>query len=104
MVKTYCFDIDGTLCHTEGSNYKDSTAKLTRIALVNKLYDEGNRIILFTARGSTTGIDWHELTFSQVNSWGIKFHELKLGKPSADIYIDDKGCNDCDFFVLEDQI
>lgn len=103
-MKTYCFDIDGTLCYTEGSNYKESTPKLTRIALVNKLYNEGNRIILFTARGSTTGIDWQELTLFQVTSWGIKFHELKLGKPSADVYIDDKGCNDCDFFALNDQL
>ena len=97
-MKTYCFDIDGTLCQTTGSDYENSIPKFERIKIVNELFESGHKIILFTARGSTTGIDWHEVTLDQVTKWGIKFHELKLGKPSADIYIDDKGINDSDFF------
>jgi len=30
--------------------------------------------------------------------WGCKFHELHMGKPSGDYYIDDKGINSNDFF------
>jgi len=30
--------------------------------------------------------------------WGCKYHQLFLGKPSGDFYIDDKGINDTDFF------
>ena len=36
----YCFDLDGTLCNTDGNNYKDSTPKKERIEIVNSLYDE----------------------------------------------------------------
>ena len=97
-MKTYCFDIDGTLCTTQGSDYANSTPNFDRIRVVNNIFDSGHRVILFTARGSTTGIDWYELTLKQITTWGIKFHELRLGKPSADFYIDDKGITDLDFF------
>ena len=29
-------------------------------------------------------------TFRQLKSWGLNFHKLKFGKPSFDIYVDDK--------------
>ena len=44
----YCFDLDGTLCHTDGNNYNDSTPKKKRIERVNELYEEGNTIIIDT--------------------------------------------------------
>ena len=67
-------------------------------AKINKLYDEGNIIIFNTARGFVTKIDWYKLTEEQLNNWGVKFHDLYLTKPHADIYIDDKGISDKDFF------
>ena len=38
------------------------------------------------------------LTKMQLDIWGCKYHDLILGKPSADYYIDDKAINDYDFF------
>ena len=38
------------------------------------------------------------LTEKQLNKWGVKYHRLFLGKPAADIYVDDKGIADTDFF------
>ena len=35
----YCFDLDGTLCNTDGNNYKDSTPKEEIIEIVSTLYD-----------------------------------------------------------------
>ena len=69
-----------------------------RIKIINKLYDEGNTIIFFTARGYVTKIDWRELTLNQLDEWNVKYHELILGKPHADIYVDDKAIKDLDFF------
>lgn len=86
----YCFDIDGTLCTNSDGEYHKAEPYPDVIARVNALYDIGHRIILYTARGSTTGIDWRRLTESQLRSWGVKYHELFLGKPTADVYIDDK--------------
>ena len=60
------------------------------IKIINKLFDNENKIILFTARGSKTGIDWRQITESQMKEWGVRYDELKFGKPSADYYVDDK--------------
>ena len=34
----------------------------------------------------------------QFKEWGVKFHELKLGKPVYDLFIDDKNINSDLFF------
>lgn len=95
----YSIDIDGTICYTPNNrNYKESKPFIEAIAEVNRLYDEGNYIILFTARGASSGLDWHELTVKQLNNWGIKYNELiDKGKPNADIFIDDKALNALDW-------
>ena len=96
----YCFDIDGTLCHTpfdeKGKpNYFNSTPIPFMVEQVNRLYDQGNYIILQTARGKSSGIDHTELTKAQLKDWGYKYHELfpMFTKPNADVFIDDKGIN-----------
>jgi hypothetical protein len=90
---TYCFDIDGTLCtNTEGS-YESAEPYDDAIGEVNRLGREGHRIILYTARGSTTGIDWRAVTERQLVSWGVGYDLLVLGKPTADVYVDDKAVN-----------
>jgi hypothetical protein len=95
----YCFDLDNTLCVTVDGDYKNSTPIQDRIDRVNKLHSEGNRIIIDTARGSVTGIDWFDLTKSQLDSWGVIYDELRVGiKKYADVYIDDKGISDTVFF------
>jgi len=108
---TYVFDIDNTLCLTEGSDYENSMPIQGRIDKVNALYDSGHTILLQTARGmgrtNNTQIEAHntfyDFTKQQVLDWGIKHHALFLGKASGDIYVDDKGCKDTDFFNLEGQ-
>jgi hypothetical protein len=110
MLKTYVIDIDGTICDKplcrEDGDYETSIPKLERIEKINALYDEGHRIKYFTARGMGRYSDdagkakekFYNLTHQQLTVWGCKFHELILGKPSGDIYIDDKGVNASDFF------
>lgn len=94
---TYCFDIDGTICtNTEGS-YHEARPFGERIAAVNRLFRSGHRIVYFTARGSTTGIDWRALTESQLSTWGARYHELILGKPYADVFVDDRAVHSDDF-------
>jgi histidinol phosphatase-like enzyme len=103
----YVFDIDGTICLNENSEYEKSVPMLDRIEKINKLYEEGNTIIFQTARGmgrsgNSTAFAYakfFELTQEQLKSWGVKYHSLFLGKPAADIYVDDKGINDADFFT-----
>jgi hypothetical protein len=98
MVQTIMVDIDDTICFhdTEGKGARDySLAKPypERIAKINALFDEGHTIIYWTARGTMTGISWFTVTLSQLNRWGCKFHELRMGKPAYDLFIDDKNIN-----------
>jgi CMP-N,N'-diacetyllegionaminic acid synthase len=94
-----CFDLDGTLCETNNGDYYNSKPIVNRILKVNKLYEEGNYIIIETARGSVSGINYFDLTKNQLYSWGIRYNELRTGiKKYADLYIDDKGIKDTDFF------
>lgn len=87
----FVFDIDGVIAQfNESLDYAASVSNEAMIRIVNKLYDMGNYIVLFTARGSKTGIDWTDTTKKQLEQWGVKYHELKFGKPDATFYIDDK--------------
>ena len=96
--KIMCFDIDGTICSITNGTYEFAEPKNDRINVVNRLYDEGYRILLFTARGSTTGIDWEEITKRQMELWGVNYHELHFGKPHYDVYVGDKALSDKVFF------
>ena len=112
MSKRYCIDIDGTICTpTVGRDYHKAEPWQDRIKVLNKLYDEGNYIIYFTARAMGRFADLphsvasikakevlFELTRQQLEEWGVKYNELIMGKPHADFFIDDKGVKDEDFF------
>lgn len=91
--KTYIVDIDGILCTNTDGEYNSAKPVKENINKINELYHMGYRIILWTARGSTTGIDWRELTAIQMGLWGVKHHELRMGKPHYDKWIDDKSEN-----------
>jgi radical SAM superfamily enzyme len=107
-MKTYCIDIDDTICTNGTCNsckYEGSRPIKENIEKINKLYDDGHYIKYFTARGMGTYNDpnlakakWEDLTKLQLDIWGCKYHELIMGKPSADYYIDDKAINSDDFF------
>jgi len=89
--KTLCFDIDGVIAAIEPNNEYDKTTPIVEnIEIINALHDQGNRIILHTARGGLTGIDWSEVTRKQMKDWGVSYDELLFGKPAADHYIDDR--------------
>ena len=47
-MKTYVIDIDGTICENKKNQsacYSESAPKLDRIKKINKLFEEGNKII-----------------------------------------------------------
>ena len=68
------------------------------INFVNKLYETGYYIKIFTARFMGRNNDNIKnakkqglvLTKKQLSNWSVKYHKLIFGKPSFDIYIDDK--------------
>lgn len=82
--KKFVFDIDGVIAKIEKNNdYAKAEPNMQTIDVINKLYQMGNHIILLTARGYVTGMDWEETTKQQLNLWGLKYHELHFGKPNG---------------------
>jgi len=89
----YFVDLDNTLCKTIDGDYASSEPIFERINKINELKEQGNQITIWTARGSRTGINYTELTESQLKLWNIKYDELLIGKPDFDLLIDDKCMN-----------
>jgi hypothetical protein len=84
-------DIDGTICESINSDYPNSKPIQENIDKINKLFNEGNTIVYYTARGMSSGKDWTELTNKQLREWGCLFHEIITNhKPNYDLMICDK--------------
>jgi hypothetical protein len=89
--RTFAFDLDGVLGSlVPGNDYRKAEPYAPGIALANRLHDAGNRIVVYTARGSATGRDWTRTTREQLGQWGVRHDELRFGKPAADYYVDDR--------------
>lgn len=87
-------DIDDTICSGVGKNKYESPEPIQKnIDIVNKLHDDGNTIIYWTARGCVSNKDWLEKTRKQLNGFNAKYDLLKVGKPNYDIFICDKTIN-----------
>ena len=78
-------DVDETICYNEDNDkskardYSKSVPIKENIQAVNSLYEQGHEITYWTKK--------------QLMSWGAKHHDLILGKPAYDLYIDDKSIN-----------
>ena len=86
-------DIDNTICLTGigDDKYARATPIQEKIEYINSLYDKGDRITYWTARGNTTHKDYTKITTDQLKEWGCRYHVLSMGtKPSFDLLIDDK--------------
>jgi hypothetical protein len=95
-------DIDETICVSPADrNYANAVPIKKNIKKINEMYDNGDTIIYWTARGTGSGIDWREVTETQFEKWGVKYHELRLGKPIYDLFIDDKNISSEEFFKGE---
>jgi hypothetical protein len=88
---TFAFDLDGVLASlVPDGEYGKAEPLAAGIALARRLHDAGNRIVVYTARGSATGRDWLEVTRAQLHRWGVPHGALHFGKPAADYYVDDR--------------
>jgi len=86
-MKIICFDLDGTIC-TEERTFRKQYAKPHKqiVELINKLYDEGHHIIIFTGRNS---LEW-QATRDWLLENNVKYHQLIMNKPFFDYYICDR--------------
>lgn len=96
---TLIIDCDGVIADkTHGGEYGKANPLEYGIEQVNKLYDMGYTIVIYTARygdrekgnihlqyerGYREWTDW-------LNKHGVKYHHAFMGKPAGIMYIDDK--------------
>ena len=94
----YFIDIDDTICTLANHmDYESAVPIPEAVKKVNDLYSAGHTIVFWTARGTSSGLDWRQLTEGQLSSWGVLYHELRFGKPAYDFFIDDKNINSRDW-------
>ena len=94
----FCFDIDNVICKTINNNYKTSKPNKKAIGKINELYENGHFVKLFTSRCMGRNKEniikakkqGYKMTMKQLKKWKVKYHKLIFGKPSFDLYIDDK--------------
>lgn len=108
--KTFVIDLDDTINFTENRDFENSKPYPEVINKINKLYDEGWKIIIFTARGgkSCKTLEEKEKKYRQVTEdWlrknGVRYNELMFGKPNADYYVDDKNMSIEEFVNYKDK-
>ncbi len=87
------FDIDGVVCATNGLDYEKAFPMWGVIERINRHHEQGDIVILYTARGAESGIDYRALTERQLLEWGVEYDVLRMDKPAGDIYIDDRAIN-----------
>ena len=93
-----CFDLDGTLCTNTYGEYEKAIPNTKAIEKINRLFDDGHYIIIFTARymgkfkGDIKKVNeyGYSKTKKQIDNWNLKYNDLILGKPEFDLVIDDK--------------
>ena len=104
--KTVAFDLDDVICYRTSDlgavdKYKSCQPYVEMIDVVNQCFENGYKIIIYTSRGmtcfkgNTNDIysNLYELTLQQLKNWGVKYHQLIMGKAHYDILIDDKCVN-----------
>ena len=104
--KIIAFDLDDVLCSRNSDigdidKYSSCFPNQNMIKILNECYENGYRIIIYTARGMTVFkgnindiySNLYELTTSQLKKWGIKYHQLIMGKAHFDLFIDDRAVN-----------
>jgi hypothetical protein len=78
--------LDGTLTKREvhWENYLLAEPDHDAITRINQKYNEGNRIVIHTARPYS---DW-KVTVRWLKLAGVKYHCMIMGKLRADLYVD----------------
>ena len=85
--KVIFVDVDGTIC-TEEKTFDRPLATVFRGAVerINRWHEDGHIIVFWTARGW----EQYRITEKWLKDQGFRYHQLLMGKPIADIFIDDR--------------
>lgn len=106
--KIIAFDLDDVICFRSmeyenlgPDKYSYCQPYQETVDLINSLYEDGYKIVIYTARGMSqfngniieVYSKLYNKTIEQLESWGVKYHQLVMGKIHYDVLIDDKVLN-----------
>lgn len=106
--KRIVLDFDDTLAFPVNRNFKDAKPNRSLIHKINKLYNQGWQIDIYTARGSISCKTREEARAKyekEIVRWlfdnQVNYHNLSFEKPLAAYYVDDKGISPEDFIKTD---
>lgn len=96
--RSFVFDLDGTICTETRGEYHLASPISEAIDVVNLAFERGDEVVIHTARGMKRyGNDvaavyshLYDLTREQLESWGVKYDKLIMGKPHG-VPVDNDG-------------
>lgn len=101
------FDVDETITKWNNDrDYENFVADEEMVKFINKLYDEGHIITLYTARGMRScgpgkiAVEILPGLIKNLRKIGLKFHNLLTHKPYYDWIVDDKAMRPDEFKEL----
>lgn len=104
----FVIDLDDTICYTTNRDFENSVPNTEVIQKINKLYDNGWEIIIFTARGDKScktlaekEFKYRDITERWLKKNNVKYTKLMFGKPNSDYYVDDKNISIEEFINKE---
>ena len=113
--KVIAFDLDDVICHRKSNEgkvekYHTCYPNEAMVKIVNQCYDAGAIIKIYTARGMTVFkgkghvvySNLYDMTQEQLLDWGVKFHQLVMGKLHYDLLVDDKAVNSYKIVKIKD--
>ena len=98
-LKRIIVDCDGVIASKEhGGDYSEAPPLQHGIDQVNRLYDMGYEVVLYTARYGERKAgninEMYEAGYCEWTEWlakhGVKYHHAFMGKVAGVLYIDDK--------------
>lgn len=106
--KRIVLDFDDTLSFTTNRDWENATPNFELISRINRLFDEGWDIDIYTSRGSLSCANREEASKkyrNQIERWlnkhGVNYHNLSFEKPLAAYYVDDKAYKPEDFLKVD---
>ena len=106
--RSLVIDVDDTISKHTNRDYENAEPITEMIERVNQYFDAGWHIVYYTARGAVScngDVKLIEATRGPVlEKWmkdhGVKYHELRFGKPIAVYYVDDKALRPDEFLNM----
>ena len=86
-------DVEENICNIEDEDFSSCVPDFNKIEKMNNLYEKGHHIVYWSSKPKNSTI-WFNYIIERFKNWNVKYHELRLTKPSFDLYVHSGTCLD----------